>query len=186
MNKSLITSVFVFFLSLSSVIADPGDATKVYALNLSSWNSAKVDIKVVDQYGSIVFEEVVVGGTKMRSYKFSDLPRGSYTIQVSDSQRMVKYPIQITNLGIVEGSNAKEVFKPSFKISKQQGLFNVLALNERVKISIADEAGEVFFQEQIKNKSTVNRSYDLSKLPAGSYAMTVVVGDEVFEYPFIK
>ena len=186
MNKSLITSLFVFLWSLSSVLANPGDAAKVFALNLSSWNSAKVDVKVVDQYGSIVFEEEIVGGAKTRNYKFSDLPRGIYTIQVSDSQRMVKYPIQITNLGIVEGSNAKEVFKPSFKVSNQQGMFNVLALNERVKISIADATGEVFFQEQIKNKPTVNRSYDLSKLPAGAYVMTVLVGDEAFEYPFNK
>ncbi len=161
------------FNSEKKMVTLVGDNTKNTSLTLS----------IFDQKGTFLLKDkIVVVGQYSKAYDFSELPVGTYEVEVENSTSIRNYIVTTssTNLSMVENKQ-KEIYKPVVESEGAIVSINMLNLSlETVAVRINDKSGEEVYMEKFDHTSTIHKSYDLSKLPSGKYSFLINTQGKLF------
>jgi hypothetical protein len=93
-------------------------------------------------------------------------------------------PFELTNKNIVLNEfERKEKFLPSIKVKGSMLDVNVLLGNySNIIVKVYSNDGIVSFEDKNYVVLTLHKRFDLAKLPAGTYIVEVVAGDETQYY----
>ncbi|PHK98492.1 hypothetical protein CGL56_08415 [Neolewinella marina] len=119
--------------------------------------------------------ELTAGSYLNTRFQLSALPVGEYKIVVTDALGKTIQPIVVNQTGIqADPALATRAFFPRVKL--QEDLLTINYLNSqgsKVNISLSDQVGNELISDQLPAAKTVQRAYNLEKLPAGHYYVTV-------------
>jgi hypothetical protein len=140
-------------------------------------------LTVRDQTGALIFSEVYRDITVFaKKIDLANLPEGSYSLEVEGPQKIHVYGVRLSaDQLLIEGGKPKVIYKPAFV---QRGNFmdiTMLLLDEpsaTVKIFAPD--GELLKTQVFENTKSLQKRYDLSQLPPGTYSFVVSAGEKTF------
>ena len=155
---------------------------KTAIVSLAEIEAKQVSLSVEDENESVIYFSTYVTNTSdfTRVFDFSLLEDGNYVIVVKWDSEIKKQPISIEGNTVTVKESVK-VEKPLFRVKGDDLLifFNNKTEEEFV-VSIAGDEG-IFFTDNAQEKDFA-RKYNLSRLPAGSYDITVSSSDQQFYY----
>ncbi len=163
------------------------DADKTLLVDLNDWTITDVSIIIKDERSEILHTDAIVAGTaKNRRYNLKNLPIGNYQLVIDG---FTKTAIHTINVGYdkvnIETESSKIVFKPMFAFEDNAVELNHLALGKKVSISISDKDG-VFFNKVYEGIPTINKRFDISDLPSGSYVISLETEEQYVAEAFNK
>ncbi|WP_235298108.1 T9SS type A sorting domain-containing protein [Portibacter marinus] len=121
-----------------------------------------------------------------RKYNLKYLPNGTYNMVIESDTKKAIHKLVVTNQSIsISKDKNGVVFKPTIKKTENGIDLNQLALGRAVEVTISDSNG-VFFTQNYKGITSINRRFDISKLPAGIYTVAVSGENQYDTYSFVK
>lgn len=187
MKKLMISAALFTVLgaNVAAVAADVRDGVKgaakasvetaakngVYNLVYRGAGAGIVKVTIANEAGHIVMvDQINAEGGFLRPYNFAGLPTGTYTLTVLDRNGKMTLPLL--------HSGADVQIKPIVQIkavdSKKYELTLLGSTAETVFVNIYDASKSLVFSEQIAQKGSFSRVYDLNKLAAANFTFEVV------------
>jgi len=156
---------------------------KIFTLIADKAKSTSVTMRIYDEQGfNLLNEKVALENNYSKAYDLSNLPMGTYEIEIEDDFSFRKYIVtnSTNDIKIIENNKVK-IYKPVIKLEDSFVLLNMLNLNSGdISFSINNDAGEEIHVDNIQNTQTVHKRYNLSNLPAGEYLVVVNTSSKVF------
>ncbi len=175
---SILISANLFANSVPSFIKDVN--AKTITLGLQFWKLSQVTITIKDENGITMFGETLQKPTANRQYNLSKMNDGDYIITIENKQKIAAQKLSIKKGEIFVAPTIEETFKPIFITnSTDVWAIQALSLSENADVKIIDENNNIIYTEKI-SKPVVEKKYNVSKLPVGSYEIVYAVNDHVF------
>lgn len=181
--KNLILSFSFVLLSIFNLSAKemPSLANtygeNILGLDLSKWNTSKVNVKLIDAQGQVLItENFNQGAKKTRLYNLKNLSDGIYALRVEDAQRIATQSVEINNGVVYAEESISYIFKPNFKVEGTLVKINLLALGNKVTMSIIDKDNVLVYEDKMVAQNSVSKQYNLKNLPTGKYTILVETG----------
>ncbi|WP_116108357.1 hypothetical protein [Lewinella sp. IMCC34191] len=187
MKTSISLFAFLFSLTLSASInpadlivqADP--TSKSVVLRSLTEFDADSKLQILDNQGRILHTARLDSGSYLNSrFQLAALPAGKYEIVLSDELGRTIQPMIIDNDGVqADPALASRTFFP--RVNLKEDMLTITYLNtasNKVAIRLADKDGMEVLKDRVSTSPTVQRAYNLEKLPAGEYFVTVSVPQE--------
>lgn len=155
-------------------------------ISLNGDSPDKIEIKVFNNIGEMVtYKSLNNSGTRIFIHKLSEFPDGIYTYEVVEGDELV-YSARILKLdeNSIEYRNLSSGATASItKLNNEQVIVR-LANNpeEKSKIRVSDEFGNLLYWRTIKNVENARLTYDISQFPEGSYNFRVYSGSDLIAY----
>ncbi|WP_298487256.1 hypothetical protein [uncultured Maribacter sp.] len=186
-----ITTVVAFmFIAAISMAKEPKliltaySEAKTLVLELEN-ASNNTYIKLKDNQGNVIYAESVSNDLYSKKFNLKNLEDGVYFFETEGDFKSTSYSIKVEDNKLVI-LDKKEVLKPYFKETEESISINLLNLDkEDVMIKIYDEDNRVVFEEDVKDKMVVEKSFDFSKAYEGNYTLSVTYGEKSYEKFFI-
>lgn len=191
--KTLIKQSFVvvvLFATLTSYASsvDPlvkvkESENKVFTLILSDLNLQEVRIFIKDKNGEILYKEgLKITSGCIKQYDVKALPTGDYILEIENSQIIKSMPFEVRKSNVLFlRSEETEVFKP---FVRQRGkMIDVMfkaSGDVPTKVIIYDENGRILKKNKTSSGIDIERIYDFSLLPKGTYQISFQRGDREF------
>lgn len=157
---------------------------KNIVLDLSQWKNQSVNITISNDLDEKIFSEICPN-KKFRKYNLNNLPSGNYKVTIEDNQKIAIQEFIIAKNSISINSDTREIFKPQFVIKENEWSLQALAQDNKSKIYISDENGDIIYEESIA-KPSLTRRYDVSKLPSGRYEINYSIDGRTFSQNVIR
>jgi len=156
---------------------------KVFALVIDDTKLTDVNIKIIDTEGLVLLnEKAKINNKASKSYNLSNLPSGTYEIELEDDISFRKQIVKLT-FDKLEVLNEEEIkiHKPTVQKDGDYILLNALVLDKgQIEIAIFDEKGVELFSEKFEHKQTIHRQYNVANLQSNNCSVRVVVGGKDF------
>ncbi len=141
-------------------------------------------ISLKDLKGEVLYTENLTRGDQYRKlFDLNALPEGEYILQIEDGTRIKTWPLEITRAGLkLQKAGNTDFYKPQI-ISREVNKVGISLLNaekQYVQMSIFDNNSNLLFNESLSNELIIQKMYDLSQLPAGSYNVSVRIAGKKF------
>lgn len=158
----------------SYVKVEEGAVKRIY-LKLENVSS-NTSIRILDEEGFVLIEEEASAAQDFaKLFNLENLHAGHYTLILESEFKETVQPIIVTyDKLIVEDSKREEYFPAIILVEKQAvklSLFN--PTKSETAFSIIDRWGEVVYKDHLKGSNVVEKSYNVSQLPAGRYTVIV-------------
>jgi hypothetical protein len=178
----IFSAVQAFAITTNPTITSNG--TKSFIIDKTIWKTNSVLVVIDDEEGNRIYNKLE-SLQKSKTFNLKKLETGNYTITVSNNLKSIKNNITITNEGLIIDINANTTFKPTFKIVDNSVDVNYLAAGVDTEISIV-KGEETIHQSIIKDSLSINKRFDTSQLPAGTYSVVVSNKEGTFLHRFSK
>lgn len=148
--------------------------TKKFSLELSNIEPGATTITLYDVNGLALLNEKVGKTHYGKVFNLANLPTGSYELVIETGNRDIIQPLELTIEGVDMDASLRTVyFAPIIRTNETS--LDVTYFRGKmadVTVSIYQE-NELVFEEDFDNVIKVERRYDLSSLPKGSYNVMV-------------
>ncbi|WP_299436015.1 hypothetical protein [uncultured Maribacter sp.] len=184
------TVVAFMFIAAISMAKEPKLILTAYSeaktLVLELENASKnTYIKLKDNQGNVIYTESVSNDLYSKKFNLKNLEDGVYFFETEGDFKSTTYSIKVEDNKLVI-LDKKEILKPFFKETKESVSINLLNLNkEDVMIKIYDEDNRLVFEEDVKDKMVVEKSFDFSGAYKGNYTLSVTYGEKSYEKYFL-
>jgi flagellar hook assembly protein FlgD len=143
----------------------------VYNLIYKTASAGTVKVTITNSIGEVVLVDQIEGqGSFLRPYNFLGLPAGHYTVTVLDRNGKTTLPL-VHTAGTVN-------LQPVVQIQPvEQSKYEVRLLGsnaDEVSVNIYDAAKRLVYSEQIAQKGSFSRVYDLNKMNLQNVTIEVV------------
>jgi len=193
-TKSLKLNLFVIVLLLTSTFAFANKSlpalkmfnakNKTFTISTHNATLNKINLRILDKYGVELHKErITIVDNFKRLYNLSNLPHGTYQIELEDKQTIRKQVV-IISFDKMEFLNDKEVniFKPIIKTNGKSILFSMLVLDKsNVEFTIRNEEGLEVHAKNFKDLTTLHKQFNLSQLPDGKYTINIKNNNTVIQ-----
>ena len=156
------------------VQTDP--TTKTLTLRSVVRFESATKVQILDAAERVLHTANLESGTYLNTrFQLAALPVGYYEIVVADALGRTVQPMLIGEHGIeADPALASRNFFP--RVNLKEDLLTINYLNRegsKVDIRLSDENGNAVLEDRLDAATTVQRAYNLEKLPAGEYFVTV-------------
>lgn len=157
------------------VLADHSNQSVIFRTTVSL--DRTTDFEIYSLSGDLLFQEELAPGTFLnKRFKHNNFSEGGYTLILADERGRTELPLTISTTSIT--TNRDLALRTQFPVvdMKSSGVLVVNCRNKpchRVSLRLTDHAGEEIFSEEVDGNATVRRSYQLNKLAAGEYLVTI-------------
>ena len=143
--------------------------------------SAKLSIRDAD--GSLIFSETYRDITIFaKKIDLANLPKGAYTLEVEGPQKINVYGVRLSDDQLlIEGGKPKVIFKPTFV--QKDGYMDIIMLlldEPKATVKIYSPVGDLLLSQEFENIKTLEKRFNISELPAGTYSFIVSAGGRIF------
>lgn len=154
-----------------------------FHLQLEKPRSSDMQISLTDAFGSILWSnEVESGQTFSKLINLNNLPTGHYSLIIEDDMKIEYQSINLEVDQIITDSKMKKtIFKPVYNY--HDNIVDMIILHQSasdLKLTISDTTGEDIFSEIITGSGSVQKQYDVSQLPKGTYIFRLSTNDQNF------
>ncbi|MFT6969444.1 MAG: hypothetical protein ACJAXX_000001 [Roseivirga sp.] len=162
---------------------------KTIALSAIGFGTGETQIKLVDEKGTILHIERIVGKNEYsKKFDLSSLKVGTYYIEVENetSFSTISVAVSAITTNVLEDSKVV-IMKPV--IRRNGNLLDILLPGENtadVEVSIYDSNLKRVFNEKVAQNSDMRR-YNLSQLARGGYSIKMITeGKEFIQFVAVK
>lgn len=183
--KTLLLTVVAFFAVNTALHAADDDAfisvkqsgEKQALIRVANLTDASVAIlKIKSSSGQTLYREVITDQTHMKRYNFSNLPTGTYEVEVKTENGVSKEVFQIT-----EGEKSSVYFKPAIQVEPDMVKVAFMnKINSPVSLKLYAENGEVLYEESVASQEVYAKGLNVSKLQPGKYSVSLVGDNYVY------
>ena len=134
-----------------------------------------------DAFGEKFATDIVKSSAHFaKRYNLTQLETGKYRLVVTKNLIKTIQPFELTNRTIILNElERKDKFLPTVSQKDKKLNVNVLLGNySNITVSMYSSDGFKAFEDKNYVVLTLNKRYDLSKVPAGTYIVEVVAGDD--------
>ena len=168
-------STFALQASIEPIITTLSNKSIKIAFDQST--STELVVRLRDENGKTFYSDTFHATLEEdKILNLKNLPNGNYTLAIESYQLVTESNIFISQDHAIV-SNIDCTYKPQIGVSENRLSFNALSLGKEVRATLIDQNdNELLLNESYEDKSSVNKVYDISKLPKGNYTMIVEVG----------
>jgi len=133
-------------------------------------------VTIEDAEGEKILTRRISGASHIvKVFDLKDLPRGDYNFIVSTSMKEILQPVKVTKDGLEVNPKRQRVFlTPTIRVLDKKVDVNWFSTRiADMNVQILDTAGELVYQETIKNTVKVEKRFNLANLPRGEYTVVV-------------
>lgn len=155
--------------------------SKAVVVTLTNNSSGEMTIALEDVFGEKFATDKVKPNTHFaKKYNLSQLEAGKYRLVVTKNLVKTIQPFELTNRSIILNElERKEKFLPTIVQKDKKLDVNVLLGNySNINVRIYNNEGAPVFEDKHYVVFMLNKRYDLSKVPTGTYIVEVMAGDE--------
>jgi hypothetical protein len=159
--------------------------SKTVMVTLNNTSKGDVTVALEDAQGVNFATDKVKSTAKFaKKYNLTQLETGNYRLVVTKNFVKTIQPFELTSRNIVLNElERREKFLPSIKHTGNTLDVNVLLGNySNIVVRIYGNDGLVSFEDKNYVVLTLHKRFDLSKLPAGTYIVEVMAGDDTQFY----
>jgi fibronectin type 3 domain-containing protein len=159
--------------------------SKTVMVTLNNTSKGDVTVALEDAFGANFATDKVKSTAKFaKKYNLAQLETGNYRLVVTKNFVKTIQPFELTSRNIVLNElERREKFLPSIKHTGNTLDVNVLLGNySNIVVRIYGNDGLVSFEDKNYVVLTLHKRFDLSKLPAGTYIVEVMAGDDTQFY----
>ena len=161
---------------------------KMLSVRFTDIENAEATISIQNTEGVEIFTETLVGkAAKFRKYNLQKLEIGQYTLIVKSKRSKIVQPfaVNIANIDVLMATR-ETIFTPVVVLKGNKLDVSASSFkNPGISVTISDNLGTTVFREKYEGV-TLQKRYDLAKLPSGAYIVEVVTyGNETEYYPII-
>ena len=156
--------------------------TKKVILDLSEMSGEKVRCQIINEEGSTIFsEELALGDGTFKQFNLSQLDEGKYRFRLTNQIQVVRYNVLVNSNNVATIDNENVTFKPIVRMTQEKVVdVDLLSQGKNVLIELRNQSGEVVYQRNIKDKSSISKRLNLEKMLRGKYTVKVTVGKDTF------
>ena len=179
----LFVSEFSFAADLASIETQVVNS-KSFKLAIKQ-GEKEVKLKLLDQFGQVLYDESIQARAEYKKvFNLSTLPTGEYRLELEYPTKIQVMPITVGRGGIeLHQQEAEEMFKPSFRQRDSKISINMLNTQHNpLKIRVADDEGQLIYQDVLDNDLIIGKQYDLSQLDPGDYTVKLYTESRVFSH----
>jgi hypothetical protein len=177
-------SSFVFTGDLLAVDLVPVDIPDRSVFKLVAPSNHMVAIDITNPEGEILHRESVsLDEASIRLYDFTNLEDGVYTFYSSDEYSTTTKKIHVMGSG-VEILRKEVEYKPVFHIREKK--LTVSYLNQELDdVEFTIEGKNLnYCEDKMGNAISIQKQFDISRLPRGDYYALVKVGNKQYYHQF--
>ncbi|MFT4533629.1 MAG: hypothetical protein ACJA1A_003543 [Saprospiraceae bacterium] len=178
----IFSAVSVFATSTEPSITSNGN--KSFIIDKKVWKSNAVDILIENKNGETIYSNHQ-NLERSKKYSLENLEAGDYIVTISNEIKSVENKITITKERLFIDFDANTTYKPVFNILKNSIDINYFSAGVKTTIYIQNNGGTIY-QMDIKDSSSINKRFDVSKLPTGDYSVVVSNKTGTFSKRFTK
>ncbi|WP_029283096.1 hypothetical protein [Pedobacter sp. R20-19] len=181
--------IAVLFLTANGVYAKDGDFTlkvkddKEKSLRFSFEGNENVTLSIIGNNNEILFQENIQAKTATsKLYDLNALPDGKYIVKIESDTKLANYKVGIYN---GKATVSEPVFSDLFHpLIKKDGDFIILKVeNEEgnpIEVQVMNEYNDNVYTEVFKNKSVLQRKFNISKTDSESLTFVINVKGKQF------
>lgn len=137
-------------------------------------------ISLKDENGRVLFTDQAEAGDYGKVFNLKALGEGELTLEIESASRLEILPIEMTaSAATIMASDEMVVDKPVVKLTKEHAKVYFGAKTGAVKVTLFDSNDDIVYRHSL-NGGTNKKSYDLSKLSAGTYKFQFKTGLRTF------
>ncbi len=186
-----ITTVVAFmFIAAISMAKEPKliltaySETKMLVLELENVSN-NTYIKFKDAQDNVIYAESVSDDLYFKKFNLEKLTDGTYFFETDGEFKSTIYSIKLEGNKLII-LDKKEIVKPFFREKDSRIFLNLLNLDKKdVMIKIYDEESRLVFEEKVKEKMIVEKTFNFSKAYEGNYRISVLHGDKSYNKNFV-
>jgi hypothetical protein len=171
----------IFTLEGANIRITAIENSKSVMVTLNNTSTGEMTVALEDALGTrFATDKIKPAARFAKKYNLSQLEAGNYKLVVTKNFVKTIQPFELTYRAVVLNElERKEKFLPSINQSGKNIDVNVLLGNySNIIVKIYGNDGLTSFEDKNYVVLTLHKRYDLSKLPAGSYVVEVLAGDE--------
>ncbi|MCB0836363.1 MAG: hypothetical protein KDE26_18280 [Bacteroidetes bacterium] len=189
-----LTTVMLFAMVAIATAKEPLPAFKFeivdansFVLYLNNQGGTNVKVSIKDQRNTVLYaDELIAEIGAAKKYNMSNLPFGSYIVEIENELAITEHEISLTREGLaITKENVNYFPKP---LIVENGPYADLMFSDiesgPVKVKFFSPDASIIFSETLKSDDLIQRRYNLSQLAAGSYRMTVSANGKLFSKSF--
>jgi outer membrane lipoprotein-sorting protein len=189
MKKTILNLIVaLIFVSASTFASNIPSITTVDAKSIivdtKEWKSEFVSVQFRNDERVVIFEEKY-STQKGKKFSFENLPNGQYSIVLSNDYKSTEQFFTLNSNRVVVQPNTVTVFKPIVNVNEDFIDLNYLAPGKNTSVSISDD-NNTFFDFEFKNEKNINKRFDTSTLPSGTYTIHVYSKNSSYSKTFHK
>jgi hypothetical protein len=143
-------------------------------------------LSMKDDHGVVLHsEKVSKQGDLVKTFNFSELENGNYTLELDkDFQIVIKF-LEVKNKTVIFNENAnKIIFKPFIRIEENKVMISRITFDEKpLEIDIYYD-NEIIYSETATSNTILNRVYRLDEAIKGNYEVVVRNNERVYRNEF--
>ena len=162
--------------------------SKTVVVTLNNTATGEMTVVLQDASGNTFTTDKVKSNAHFaKKYNLSQLEMGNYRLVVTKNAIKTIQPFELTNKNVVLNElDRKEKFLPTVTLKNGKLDVNVLLSNyANINVKVLNNEGTPIFSDKNYVVFTLNKRYDMSKLPSGTYIVEVLAGDAT-EYFTVK
>ena len=171
----------IFILEGANIRITAIENSKSVMVTLNNTSTGEMTVTLEDALGApFATDKIKPAARFAKKYNLSQLEAGNYRLVVTKNFVKTIQPFELTYRAVVLNElERKEKFLPSINQSGKTVDVNVLLGNySNIIVKIYGNDGLMSFEDKNYVVLTLHKRYDLSKLPAGTYVVEVLAGDE--------
>ena len=171
----------IFVLEGANIRITAIENSKTVMVTLNNTSNGEMTVALEDAFGAnLATDKIKPAARFAKKYNLSQLEAGNYRLVVTKNLVKTVQPFQLNDRDIVLNEvERREKFIPMIAQSGKMLDVNVLLGNySNIVVKIYGNEGLVSFEDKNYVVLTLHKRYDLAKLPAGSYVVEVLAGDE--------
>ncbi len=173
MKTNFIAILMMAFATVSIASDMPtvsNDKSKTLTIAASSLKGGTIDITIFDAQNNTIHAETIKNEKVARSYDVRNLPNGKYVIEMSNGLKTTKQNFEIYSSEVFLDKNVETFYAPVVNVS--ENFVDVNAVGPKAIITFVDQDNNLLKSETVTS-STIHRRFNVAKLPAGIYTVSV-------------
>lgn len=132
-------------------------------------------LKIKDEYGIILYSEnVTKKGNLIKTFDFSKLNNGNYTLELNKDFQIEIKSVTISNGKVFLNQVSNKVInKPVIRSEKNRLMISKITFDEKPMHVALYYNNEIIFSESVEGSSVINRVYKLDEELKGDYRVVV-------------
>lgn len=153
---------------------------KTVVVTLNNTATGEMSVVLEDASGNnLTTDKVKSSAHFAKRYNLSQLEAGNYRLVVTKNAIKTIQPFELTNKNVVLNElDRKEKFLPTVSLKNGKLDVNVLLGNySNINVKVSNNEGTPIFSDKNYVVFTLNKRYDMTQLPSGTYIVEVLAGD---------
>lgn len=187
----LLLSIFSIVLALN-ISASPIVPVKLSAddytvrIDLEELSKHGANVTITDENGFQLVSTNIKANTHSKTFDFSKVSEGHYTLRIENDSKIVEQIVTITNHEAHITKAVVETYKPFVTTAEEEINVNLLSLGHSAAINITDSRGNEIYAESFNDVTSITKRYKTSNLSKGDYIITIFVNGKIFNFNYNK